>query len=136
MMKKTGGEIELDVFNFWRESIGEKIKGKVYLRGTRPLNADSEDAVISFMTGLDNQFQTGALNINIYIPDLNIGEGILVKDIRRCNEIEAFMLKLVEEWETKTEYRFWLGQTINTFAEEEIKQHFVNVKLKYKRFSN
>lgn len=136
MMKKTGGEIELDVFNFWRESIGEKIKGKVYLRGTRPLNTDSEDAVISFMTGLDNQFQTGALNINIYIPDLNIGEGILVKDIRRCNEIEAFMLKLVEEWETKTEYRFWLGQTINTFAEEEIKQHFVNVKLKYKRFSN
>lgn len=134
-MKKTGGQIELDVFNLWKNSIKTKIKGNVYLRGTRPLNAKTEDAVISFMTGLDNQIQTGALNVNIYVPDVNIGQEDLVKDIRRCNEIEVFMLNLVEEWSVKSEYKFWLGQTINTFAEDEINQHFVNVKLKYKRLT-
>lgn len=134
-MKKTGGQIELDVFNFWKDSIKTKIKGSVYLRGTRPLNAKTEDAVISFMTGLDNQIQTGALNVNIYVPDIGIGREDLVKNIGRCTEIEAFMLNLVEQWSVKSEYKFWLGQTINTFAEDEINQHFVNVKLKYKRLT-
>lgn len=135
-MRKTGGEIEYDVYTFLESEITAKINGTVYLQGTRPLNAKTEDAVISFMTGLDNQVQTGAVTINVYIPDLDMGQSDLVKNIARCNEIEVFMLRLIEKWKVKTEYRFTLGNTIKTFPEDDINQHFVNVKLKYKRFSN
>ncbi len=132
---KTGGQIELDVYTSLQTSIKTKISGNVYLSGTRPLNASTEDAVISFLTGLDTQIQTGVLNINIFVPDINIGAAQLVKNISRCNEIEAFMLALIEEWSVKSEYKFSLNQTILTLKDEEIEQHFVNVKLKYKRLS-
>lgn len=132
-MTKTGGEIELDVYNFLKAEIKAKIKGECYLNGTRPINAKTEDAVISFMTGLDNQMQTGAVTITIYIPDINNGSD--VKDTVRCREIERFMLNLIKNWSVKTDYKFWLGNTIKTFKEDAIHQHFVNVKLKYKRLT-
>ncbi len=138
-MKKTGSEIEYEVYNLFKDEIQAFIKGKVYLRGTRPLKENTEDlkedAIISFMTGLDNQIQRGALNINIYVKDIDNGSSDLVKDVSRCLEVERFMLNLIEKWSVKSEYKFWLGQTINTFAEDNINQHFVNVKLKYKRLS-
>jgi hypothetical protein len=134
-MKKTGGQIEYDVYTLLKDVIKSEISGTVYLRGTRPLNSDTEDAVISFMTGLDNQIQTGALNVNIYVSDICIGGEDFVKNISRCNIIEAFMLKVVEQIRVESEYSFTLGQTINTFSEDEINQHFVNVKLKYKRLT-
>lgn len=132
-MTKTGGQIELDVFNLLKDELNEQIKGGVYLQGTRPFDSKNEDVIISFMTGIDADIQTGVLNINTYVPDIDNGNEKLIKDIARCNEIEAFMLSLVEK--AKSEYQFFLGQTIRTFAETEINQHFVNVKLKYKRFS-
>ncbi|TXD47339.1 hypothetical protein [Polaribacter sp. IC073] len=134
-MKKTGGQIEYEIYNLWKDLINEEINGTFYLRGTRPINSDKEDAIISFMTGLDDQMQTGALNINIYVPDIDIGNSNSVKNIARCNELEAFMLQLTENWTVKSEYKFTLGQTINTFEEDDIHQHFVNVKLKYKRLT-
>lgn len=132
-MTKTGGEIELDVYSFLKAEIKAKIKGECYLNGTRPINAKTEDAVISFMTGLGNQMQTGAVTITIYIPDINNGSD--VKDTVRCREIERFMLNLIKSWSVKTDYKFWLGNTIKTFKEDAIHQHFVNVKLKYKRLT-
>ncbi len=138
-MKKTGSEIEYEVFKLFKDEIQAFIQGDVYLRGTRPLKENTEDltedAIISFMTGLDNQMQTGALNINVYVPDIDNGGNDLVKDVTRCLEVERFMQNLIEGWSVKSEYKFWLEQTINTFPEDEINQHFVNVKLKYKRLS-
>ncbi len=134
-MKKTGGEIEKDIYDLLRKGIKAKIKGDVYLRGTRPLNSSNEDAIISFMTGLDNQLQTGVVNINIYVPNIDNGSSALVKNIKRCIELERYMLRLIEEWSVKSEYHFSLGQTIHTFSEDEINQHFINVKIKFKRFS-
>ncbi len=132
-MRKTGSEIEQDVYELLSSEMQGFIRGTVYLRGGRPINAKTEDAVISFMTGIDAQMQTGALTINVYVPNPENG---VTKNHKRCVEVERFMQNLIEKWSVKSEYHFWLGQTINTFSEDKINQHFVNVKLKYRRFSN
>lgn len=138
-MVKTAGQIELDVFNLFREEIKSfLINGEVFLRGAVPLNdmvtTVNEFAVVSFHVGTDADVQIGTLNINIYIPNIDIGKGQLVKDISRCGEVESFMLNLVQN--AKSEYHFSLAQTINTFAETETNQHFVNIRIKYKRFTH
>ena len=61
-MNKTGDEIELDVFNIITNSqLAKEIKGNVYREGTRDLNPMEEDIIVSFLTGLDGQFQTGSV---------------------------------------------------------------------------
>ncbi|MFJ1411694.1 hypothetical protein ACIRNY_11100 [Capnocytophaga canimorsus] len=132
-MKKSGGQIEYDIYNLLKNKIQSFIKGGVYLAGTREHNSQKEDAVISFLTGLDNDIQVGKININIFVPNIHIGGQKKVKNIARILEIEAFMIALIEE--TKSEYQLQLAQTINSFEEAEIGQYFVNVALKYKRFS-
>ena len=64
-MNKTGDEIELDVFNIITNSqLAKEIKGNVYREGTRDLNPMEEDIIVSFLTGLDGQFQTGSVTVN------------------------------------------------------------------------
>lgn len=73
-MNKTGDEIELDVFNIITNSqLAKEIKGNVYREGTRDLNPMEEDIIVSFLTGLDGQFQTGSVTVNIYVPDKDNG---------------------------------------------------------------
>lgn len=132
-MKKSGGQIEYDIYNLLKDKIQSFIRGGVYLSGTRRHNSEQEDAVISFLTGLDSDFQTGKVNVNIFVANIHIGGQKKVKNIARILEIEAFMMALIEE--TQSEYQLQLAQTINSFEEAEIEQYFVNVVLKYKRFS-
>lgn len=132
-MKKSGGQIEYDIYNLLSDKMLSFIKGKVYLEGTREHHSQQEDAVISFLTGLDNDFQIGNVNINIFVPKIHISEQKKVKNIARILEIEAFMITLIEQ--TKSEYQLKIAQTINSFEEPEIEQYRVNIKLKYERFS-
>jgi hypothetical protein len=96
----------------------------------RPFNAVTEDAVVSFLTGLDGQFQTGVLNINVYVPDIDNGSQFKVKNIGRCNVIEEACSTLVSSLKSDG-YRFSLNSIIQTFKAQDIEQHFVNVKLKF-----
>ena len=65
-MNKTGDEIELDVFNIITNSqLAKEIKGNVYREGTRDLNPMEEDIIVSFLTGLDGQFQTGSVTLKM-----------------------------------------------------------------------
>lgn len=132
-MKKTGGQIELDVFNLLRDELKTIIRGDVYLQGTRPFDSHNEDVLVSFMTGRDADIQRGVVTITVFVPDIDFGGGKLVKDIARCNQLEAFMLDLVSH--LKSEYKFSLERTIQSFPEPDIHQHFIDVKLDYKRFS-
>ena len=132
-MVKTGGQIELDVFGLLKDELEGIVSGGVYLQGTRPFDSRKEDAVVSFLTGTEGDVQTGALNVNVYVPDIDMGGEKRVKDVRRCVEVERLLVGLISK--PKSEYRFSLGQTISTFAEADIEQHFVNVRLRYKRFA-
>lgn len=134
-MKKTGSTIEKDIFNLIKNSaLKSAINGSIYRNGMRPFNSQKEDAVVSFLTGLDGQFQVGIVNINIYIPDIDYGASQKVKDIGKCNSIEETCQTLIDGMRSSG-YRFSLDSTIQTFEEEAIEQHFVNVRLKYQYVS-
>ena len=134
-MNKTGQEIEDDVYLLLKNSNTETfIKGGIYQHGDRPYESKEEDAVIKFVAGLsDASPQTGIVVINIFTHDNKIKEGFYSKNTVRCREIEKEAKKWVDTLDTiPTDYAFYLAQTIQTFPEEAIHQHFVSIRLKYK----
>ncbi len=133
-MKKPSGHIENDVYDFVKEQLETVIKGKVYIE-ERAFNSKEEDAVISIIASTAEQIQSGMLNINIYVPDIDNIDYKKVKNKTRCDELELFMLELIESLSTKNEYKFKLKNNVQTFKEAEIEQHFVNTKLKFERIT-
>lgn len=130
-MKKTGSTFEKEVFSLIKSSpLKAALSGDVYREGMRPFNSEKEDAIVSFMTGLDGQIQTGVLNINVYVPDMNNGSKTKVKNIKRCNQLEELCQEVVDSLKLSG-YRFSLAALIQTFKAQEIEQHFINVKLKF-----
>ena len=134
-MTKTGQQVEDDIYGIVKTSpLASIINGSVYKFGTRPRDSKSEDAVVKFVTGYDGQIQSGTVVINIYVPDFDAsGNGVLVRDITRCTEIEIAANKWVDSLTAdKSDYIFRLSQTIYTEEEPEIKQHFVSIRLRFK----
>lgn len=132
-MRKTASEVETDIYKFLKDDLQKIIKGKVYRSGTRPLNSEQEDAVITFVTGLDGQTQSGAVNVNVYVPKLRVSNQHQLKDNIRCDLIEKELHKIIQKSKTSLKnYLLKLNHTIQTFEDEDIKQYFVNAKIKFK----
>lgn len=130
-MRKTGGEIESDVFAIISQSaLKTAITGTIYKEGMRPLSSVAEDAIVAFMTGLDGQIQTGALNLNIYVPDIDNGGGQFVKNGSRSRALEIIANTIIQGLKPGA-YRFSLGATIQTIPAEGTSQHFINCKIKF-----
>lgn len=138
-MKKTASQIEADLYKYFKDKINPLINGQTYRNGVRPLNSQKEDCVISFLTGLDGQYQTGVININIFVPLVKNNDNQYRKDFVRCDTIEQALMPIIEEAETDLRnYRLQLHQMIQTFEETDIKQFFINAKIKfrYNTFNN
>ena len=132
-MKKTASQIEADLYKYFKDKINPLINGQTYRNGVRPLNSQKEDCVISFLTGLDGQYQTGVININIFVPLVKNNDNQYRKDFVRCDTIEQALMPIIEEAETDLRnYRLQLHQMIQTFEETEIKQFFINAKIKFR----
>ena len=138
-MKKTASQIETDLYKYFKDKINPLINGQTYRNGVRPLNSQKEDCVISFLTGLDGQYQTGVVNINIFVPLVKNNDNQYRKDFVRCEAIERALMPIIEEAKTDLRnYRLQLHQMIQTFEETDIKQFFINAKIKfrYNTFNN
>ena len=138
-MKKTASQIEADIYKYFKGKIDSLINGQTYRNGVRPLNSQKEDCVISFLTGLDGQYQTGVININIFVPLVKNNDNQYRKDFVRCDAIEQDLMPIIEEAKTSLRnYRLQLHQMIQTFEETDIKQFFINAKIKfrYNTFNN
>lgn len=132
-MKKTASQIEADLYKYFKDKINPLINGQTYRNGVRPLNSQKEDCVISFLTGLDGQYQTGVVNINIFVPMVKNNDNQYMKDFVRCDAIEQALMPIIEEAETDLRnYRLQLHQMIQTFEETDIKQFFINAKIKFR----
>jgi hypothetical protein len=132
-MKKTASQIEADIYKYFKDKIDPLINGQTYRNGVRPLNSQKEDCVISFLTGLDGQYQTGVININIFVPLVKNNDNQYRKDFVRCDTIEQALMPIIEEAETDLRnYRLQLHQMIQTFEETDIKQFFINAKIKFR----
>ena len=132
-MTKTATQIVGDVIKLLEgSSLARSITGKVYRTGYRPVGSVKEDLIVHFTTGTPDQMQQGVVTINIYVANIPRGK-IYVEDGRRSGEIEI----LAQSWVSSlnkggSPYYFTLQQTIRTEVEQEINQHFVVVKLRYK----
>lgn len=134
-MRKTGLQVEADIFNIIKDSpLKSAVNGDVYRDGMRPLNSNKEDIVVSFMTGLAGDIEDGTVTVHIYIPDMDTGSGVKVKNLGRLRTMEALADTVVSST-TGGEYKMTLGSTIQSFKAEDISQHFVDVKIKFKRVS-
>ena len=81
MAVKTEIEVERDFYSFIKNgSLGNAIRGEVYRPDMRPSNAKTEDLIVKFLAGLDEQIQTGVVILNIYIPDTKNSDGRMVRD--------------------------------------------------------
>lgn len=130
-------EIEADVFKIVSGSgIKKSISGSVYRDGMRPKNAKTEDAVVSFLTGTDGQIQQGYVLVHVYVPDISSpnGDGELVKNISRIKELQSTVNDSLSNIEN-SEYLFEITDTPKTYEVEGMRQHFINVRLFYKRIT-
>jgi hypothetical protein len=134
-MAKTGQQIENDVYGFLAESsLPSLINGTVYKYSKRPKDSHLEDAVVRFVSGFDNQIQSGTVVIDIYVPDFDpYNDGIFRKDDIRCEQLEAAASAWAESLTAdKSDYLFRKTQTVYTEEKADIHQHFVTVKLRYR----
>lgn len=137
-MTKTGKQVQTDIRRMLIGSaLAKAVSGGIYRNGYRPRDSRSEDIVVTFTTGLAGQIQTGVVTVNIYIPDIDPdANGTWVEDGRRAEALEAAAQSWADSLTTKVAggYKFRLQQTIYTEAAEDIRQHFVVVKLAYEYF--
>jgi hypothetical protein len=135
-MKKTGKQVQGDVIELLQNGqLPGLVNGKIYRNGYRPRGSRQEDIIVTFTAGLSEQIQTGIVTINIYVPDIETGNGVMVENGRRCEELEIAANEWVESLTAAvSDYRFALQQTVYTAHDIDVSQHFVVVKLKYEFF--
>jgi len=135
-MKKTAKQVEGDVYTILKAStLPTTIKGGM-LRGenSRPVLQVTEDAVVSFMTGMDGQEQIGVVTVNVYVPHIDNGEVTLKQDAKRCEAIEALLSGIIDEMDADSdEYEFDLQNMIQSFIVEGIDQSRVNAQIHFRR---
>lgn len=132
MMNKTEMQIERDFYSYVKNSaFGKAIKGGIYRSEMRPSNATSEDMVVKFLAGLDEQFQTGVVIINTYVPDIITTDGRPVADKKRIGELQELIYAFVDEADG-SDYWISLDGTPQTMTNEDIGQNFIYTRLKFK----
>lgn len=111
----------------------DEIDGDLYKDGSmRPLNSNREDAVLSFRTGTHAQIQQGTIVLNIYVPDIDNGSGLKMKNSARTQQIGRKVCAMFRD-RTHGDYSFTLGNMISTFAQPAINQHYVSIDLRFKK---
>ena len=134
-MIKTEQQIERDFYSFIKDSsLGQAVKGGIYRAEMRPADATTEDLVIKFLSGTDEQVQTGVVVINLYVPDITSSDGRKVKDATRIAELEELILSFVDD-NADTEYWLRTDGTPTSMYNEEISQHLIYARIKFNRIS-
>lgn len=136
MAAKTEQDIERDFYAFVKDSaIGTAIKGKVYRSEMRPSDAKTEDVVVRFLSGLDEQIQTGVVILNVYVPDVKLKDGRSVIAHQRVGELQKAVADFMDSF-SDTEY--WIDTDVSpiTIPVEEIGQHTIYTRIKFKRLNN
>lgn len=133
MAKKGTTKIELELYAALEELMGSTIQGTFYPSDLRPLDANTEDAVLTVSNATASQIQEGRARLNIYVPDIDNGGATLVPDKERLMELEGLTDKVVETLnEADTAYIFDLFQATATIAVPGKSEHFLNIGIHFK----
>lgn len=130
-MSKTGLSIESDIYSLVKSSaIKTTILGNVYRSEMRPPDAETEDAVVTFLTGTSGSIQSGVLVVTVFVPYMQ-SSGSKVKDIERCTVIENVLDAFIHSLTVYENYKFELEETVQTFKVQNIEQSAVNCRIKF-----
>lgn len=134
MSRKTGIDIEADIYVIVKEALEESISGKVYRKGTRPVNSQAEDILVAFVGGVDGQEQEGIVNVNWYVSNLDNNSGSKVPDIARIKDVSHSLQSFIEDAYIEN-YDLWPDTQITAYKVADTEQHCVNLRIAYKRSS-
>ena len=127
---KTAEEVEGDIYTAVSKYLKGRINGETYRRGARPTNRGSkEDAVVSFLSGLDGQVQTGVVVVNVYVPNERRGDSYSVKNVARSTAVSRTLLNMLKEMRISG-YDLRTERTVQT--EEDNGATRVTLRIKYK----
>ncbi len=133
---KTENEIERDFYTLVKNSnLGAVIRGTVYRSGMRPANADSEDLIVKFLAGTDEQTQTGTVILNLYVPDIDFQDGRKVEDKERIGILQSQIREFIKNCDS-VDYDIKSDGTPHTTFNSDLEQHLIVSRIKFKRFSN
>lgn len=135
-MMKTENDIERDFYSFVKNSVlGREIQGEVYRSESRPYNATTEDVVVTFLAGTDEQIQNGIILLNIYVSDVPSGSaGRKIKNHQRIGQLQTAVKEFVRTF-SNTEYLVKTEATPRTYEVEGLDQHIIAARITFKRLS-
>lgn len=123
----------MEMYAALEELMGKTIKGTFYPSEVRPLEANTEDAVLTVSNATAGQIQEGRARLNIYVPDIDNGGGSLVPDKARLMELGKIADEVVEKLnEADTAYYFDLFQATATIGVPGKSEHFVNIGIHFR----
>lgn len=131
-MIKSELQIEQDIYNLLKDELKSMIKGNVYKQGMRPIDAQTEDAVIAVSDASADQIQLGHVQINVYVPDIND-----MPDKARMTELSEQHENLCELMNALTtdEYTFYPSRAARPYEVPELRQHFLNFEIEFERIT-
>ena len=131
-MIKSELQIEQDIYNLLQDELKSMIKGNVYKQGMRPIDAQTEDAVIAVSDASADQIQLGHVQINVYVPDIKD-----MPDKARMTELSEQHENLCELMNALTtdEYTFYPSRAARPYEVPELRQHFVNFEIEFERIT-
>ena len=133
---KTENEIERDFYTLVKNSdLGAAIRGTVYRREIRHDNDDSEDLIVKFLAGTDEQIQPGTVILNIYVPDIDFQDGRKVEDKERIGTLQSLIREFIKNCDS-VDYDIKSDGTPYSTQNPDIEQHLIVSRIKFKRFSN
>lgn len=108
------------------------ISGGVY-KEKRPINSTKEDVVIGCLPTNNLQLQTTVANVNIHVPNLVLNTGGIQDntqpDFERLRTLTTLLIaKLKDQW--TADYWFDVQQQ-NTFSEDELNEHYSNIRVNF-----
>jgi hypothetical protein len=132
---RTSKEIQTDLLALLVGSpLAQAISGKVYRGGQRPRDSKNEDVTLHITSVTASQRQEGVAVVNIFVPDIHVGmTATLTEDARRTAELERIATNWAEGLTTNLtgEYLIRLASAVYTMREEDTKEHFVVVRLRF-----
>lgn len=128
---KTAEEVEGDIYTAVSKYLKGRIDGEAYRRGARPTNrGDKEDAVVSFLSGLDGQVQTGVVVVNVYVPNERRGDSYSVKNVARSMAVSRTLLNMLKEMRISG-YDLRTERTVQTEGDNGATRVTLRIKYKY-----
>lgn len=140
-MNRTGLQVLQDMYQYVKGSaLANMVSGDVYYAETRPRDSKDEDIVIGYLAGVPADLQQIVVNINIFVPDIDPWQnGVLTPNVSRLAEIE----EAAAEWSnslgvdtTDGKYNVSLYDNIHSGEAMGIEQHYVNIQLRLRYWSN